>query len=361
MKVFGSVRRASGIALGAALLASCSANGSTPSLDGSSAAPQSAHGRSFQDLNRLFAMSNARHQGLPAMQHPLTHSWMHKAPPGTTGILWATNLEYATVDLIAYPSGELRGQVSGFSYPYGDCSDKHGNVYVADFSLEKGFAISPSGSVIASWSTGGETIGCSVNKAGDVAFTNFYPGGVVVFPAGGGSGTTYAGPGYDWPAGYDVNGSLYVECNYLAPCSSPSLYELHNGWTKLNFNQSINFPAAVQNYGKVLGVADQDYGFADTTGIWLTKVSAGNASASKAINMQGNGCSTYMDDSSSWAEIGKKPNGIGPKKIKGLAAANLWCFPSPINLYNKNGGDPIGAFTPVYDQYDYGVTFTSTK
>lgn len=356
MKMFSIARYAFGVAASVALLTGCSASGSTPSLGSSSTAPQTVGHHSIQELNRLFTMTNVMHKGIP-VQHPLTHSWMHKAPPGTTGTLWATDMEYATVDIIAYPSGTLMGQVAGFSYPYGDCSDKYGNVYIADFDLEAGYEMTSSGVVIASWATGGNTIGCSVSKTGDVAFTNFYPGGVVVFPANSGSGTTYSGPGYDWPAGYDRNGNLYVECAYVSPCSSPSLFE-GPMWTKLNFNKTIGFAAAVQNMGKLIGVADQEPSSQYAFGIYLTSVSAGTATSNKSIIMTDSGCSTYMDDSSSWGSINKKPDGVISKNVNQIAAANLFCLPSPINIYGKNGGTPIGDFLYLSYQYDYGVTFT---
>jgi hypothetical protein len=358
MKVFSLARYAAGIALGVALLAGCSANGTTPSVGGQSVAPMGAHGgHSIQDLNKMFAMTNAKHMA-PGVQHPLAKSWHIKPPPGTSGTTWNSDIDYASVDEIAYPSGTLVGQVAGFSYPYGLCSDTSGNVYVADFSFEELFEIS-GGSVVNSWSTGGESIGCSVANNGDVSVTNFYPGGVKIV-AGPDAGASYPGPGYDWPAGFDKSGNLYVECNYQSPCSSPGLYKLVSGsWQHENFNQAINFPAAVQQYGKkYMGVADQAYP-GNLTGIWLTKFSGSTASASKAVVMGSTGCSTYMDDSSSWGEVGKKPNGLGPKKVKGLVAPNLWCFPSPVNTYGKKGGTPTNQWVVLSSQYDYGTTFTS--
>ncbi|HMF28826.1 MAG TPA: hypothetical protein VKE42_08645, partial [Candidatus Cybelea sp.] len=170
-------------------------------------------------MNKRFAMSNVAGKGVPATRHPLAKSWHIKPPPGTSGTLWATDLEYGSVDEVAYPSGTLVGQVTGFSYPYGDCSDSSGNVYVSDFSNEALYEIS-GGSVVNSWSSGGEAIGCAVSNQGDVSVTNFYPGGVKIV-AGPHAGSSYSGPGYDWPAGFDSNNNLYVECNYISPCSSP--------------------------------------------------------------------------------------------------------------------------------------------
>lgn len=370
MKVFSLARYAFGIAAGVALLAGCSANGSTPSLGGSSAsgvAPMANHGKvDFATFQKLTAMTNAMHKGVPPVQHALTHSWMKKPPHGATGTLWATDVEYGTVDAISYPSGTLIGQVSGFSFPQGDCSDNNGNVYVGDAGTGYGYEIS-GGTVVNSWFTDGYTIGCSVSLSGDVAFTNFYSyfspytGGVWVFPGGGASGNFYAGPGDDWPAGYDKHGALYVECNYVAPCSSPHLAVLNGStWQFMNFDGTITFPGAVQGLAPDIGVADQEPGGQFYTGVYFTNINGTGAHVTKSYIMQGGSTcsSSYMDDSTSWANISKKPNGVQKKKMKNAAAANLWCFPSPINLYGKKAGAPIGSFQPVTSQYDYGVTMT---
>jgi hypothetical protein len=363
MNVLKFARCAVGILAGLALLTGCNAQVGTPSLGSGAAGPQGTNGvRSFQDLNRLFAMSNAAHRGLPATQHPLAHSWMHKPPKGFLGTVWATDLDYASVDVIAYPSGTLIGQIAGFSYPYGDCSDKNGNVYVADFSLDEGFEIQAGTTkVINSWPTGGEAIGCSVSNSGDVSFTNFYPGGVVDFPGGGPSGITYSGPGYDWPAGYDPHGNLFVLCNYASPCSSPHLAELPAGsgsWNLLNLNEPIVFPGAAQWMDKYLGVADQNVNNSNMTGIDLVRVSGSNATVVKTITLGGGSCSPYMDDSSSWGSVSKKPDGIVTKKIRYIIGPNLWCLPSTINVYKAKGGQPINTIVVEPYQLDYGVTFT---
>lgn len=341
-----------------ALFAGCGANQTTLSSGSYSLTPMSVYQHhTIQDLNRMVAMANALHKGIPARQHPLTHSWTHKPPKGTKGTLWATDDEYASVDMIAYPSGTLIGQVAGFSLPYSDCSDKNGNVYVTDLFLDEGFEIAAgTTSIINSWPTGGEAIGCSVSNGGDVSFTNFSPGGVMVFPGGGQSGTNYPGPGFDWPAGYDPHGNLYVECSDESPCSSPQLYELPAGgssWTHVNLDTTISFPGPVQNMGKYLGVADQKV--RTTAGIYLVEVSGSDATVAKTIVLTGQRCS-YVDFSTSWASINKKPNGVTTKDVKDVAIVNLDCFPNPIDLYEAKNGEWLRS---IGQQYGYaGVTFT---
>ena len=338
MGTFALGRHVVSIVAGLALLAGCSSNGTTPSVSGGSVTPMSGNG------------------GHDMQQHVVAHSWMHKPPNGTSGTIWATDLEYASVDVIAYPSGTLIGQVSGFSYPYGDCSDKSGNVYVADFNDEEGFEIQAGTTkVINSWPTGGETIGCSVSDGGDVSFSNFYPGGVIVFPGGGHTGIGYAGPGYDWPAGYDPHGNLFVMCNYVAPCSSPHLAELPAGsssWVLLNLNEAIYFPSGVQWMDKYLGIGASD-------GIELVAISGSNATVVKTITLHGGSCGSSSDLGRSWADILKQPNGVVNKKIKDIAVSNVACFPSSIDMYKAKNGKFIRSIGHA-EQYqdDYGVTFT---
>lgn len=356
-----------------AISAGCSANGSTPSTaSSSSAAWIPNHGKvGFATFDQLTAMTNVMHKGVPSEQHPLTHSWMRKPPKGTTGTIWATDVEYGTVDMIAYPSGTLMGQVSGFSFPQSDCSDSSGNVYVGDAGTGYGYEIQAgTTNVINSWFTDGYTMGCSVSRSGDVSFTDFYTyfspygGGVWVFPGGGATGTFYAGPGGDdWAAGYDPSGNLYVACDYGAPCSTPRIAELPAGgntWIFLNFNGRLTFPGAIQNMGKYLGITDQEYGGQFYSAIGLAKVSGSDVTVVKVILLEGGSTcsSSYEDLSGSWGSVSKKPDGVVTKRVTRVIGSNLWCFPSPLNVWKAKGGDPVAYFDPVSSEYDYGVTFT---
>jgi len=256
-------------------------------------------------------------------------------------------VEYAAVDVISYPGGTLIGQVAGFSGPWGLCSDKNGNVYVADFYGEKGYEIQAgTTNVINSWSTGGNTIGCSVSDSGDIAFTNFSPGGAVVFARGGPTGTTYPGPGRDWPAGYDKKGRLFVECNDGSPCSTPHLAELSGGkWTLLNLDTTITFPGAVQLMGAVLGVSDQEPNGMFGAAIYNTKVDGDNAHDVRTVNYNGSSDCSSPALGASWGSISKKPDGL--QSVKGAIrdiAASAGCG---IGIWDAaKGGDPLTALQP---------------
>jgi len=366
MKISSLARYAFGIAAGAALLAGCSAAGTQSSLAGAPPAPMAAGGHhlSAQVLRHL-AMTRASHQTPPAARNVHIKSWMKHVPAGTP-LLYVSDDGYYpnVVDVFNYTTGAMVGQASmpnTAANLYNSCSDKHGNVYVVDFAYGYAYEIQhATTTVINQWYTNGEPIGCSVNKNGDLAVTNFYDfgspsgtGGVIVFPGGGPSGTDYPGPGYLWPAGYDKTGNtLVAEGNYAGSCTSPCLAKLTGGtWSLLSYNQTIYFPASVELMGKTWGVGDQEGGGVFDTDIYATKISGSSATAVHTETLTDT-CSSYYDDSVGWANVSKKPNGVQHKKVKGEAAANLWC--GDIDEWSNAGGNPTGHITGA--AFAYGAT-----
>jgi hypothetical protein len=357
----------------AAILAGCSAGGSqmtgAPSDGFSSRAAQLGGA----DIRHALALTNPA-GFLPVQRVDRQKSWIdpqwrsalrnaHKK----TKLLWVADLGYAAVEAYNYKTGALIGEVTGFSYPYGLCSDTNGNVYVSDFSLEEGFEIQArTFKIINSWPTGGEAIGCSVSNRGDVAFTNFYPGGVVIFPGGGPTGRTYSGPGYDWPAGYDPSGNLFVECNYVSPCSNPSLAELPAGgssWIFLNVSPGLKFPTAVQWDGKylVLALADQVCSGGNNTCLDQVTVSGSTVTLVNTVRLTAgsSGCSGYVGLSGSLGFNARDPNGILKREATALASPNLWCFPSPVLIWPyPAGGAPKRVLQLMPNSSGYGATIT---
>jgi hypothetical protein len=367
MKISSLARYAFGIAAGAALLAGCSAAGTQSSLAGAppaSAMAAGGHHLSPQILKHL-SMTRADHQTPPAARNVRIKSWM-KQVPAAHPLLYVSDDGYYpnVVDVFDYTTGSMVGQASmpnTAANLYGQCSDKHGNVYVVDFAYGYAYEIQHrTTTVINQWYTNGEPIGCSVNGAGDVAISNFYDfgspsgtGGVVVFPGGGPSGTDYPAPGYIWAAGYDKTGTeLVAECNYAGSCTSPGIAKLVGGtWTQLSYNQTIYFPNSVELMGKKFGAGDQEGGGVFNTDIYATTVSGSSASASSTTTLTDSACG--YNDSVGWANVSRKPNGVQHKKVKGVVGANLfcgdidkWAFPA--------GGNPTGNITGA--AFPYGVT-----
>jgi hypothetical protein len=363
MKTWSFARYAS-IALGIGLLAGCSAAGTQSSVGGGSVVPSASHVKG--DVSHIFALTNAHH-AIPEHKGSIAHSWMKHVPAGSQ-LLYESNIEYGTVDVYDYSTGSMVGQVAGFEYPYGECSDKKGDVFVTDFDTGTTSEIAAGTTTVTqTFTTGGYEIGCSVSKKGDLAVTMFYGdpnqssgyGGVTVFKkANPSNGTDYPGPAYDWPAGYDKKGNLIVECNYASPCSSASVYYLKKAkgsWKPLTLKgATIGFSSSVENMGKVIGVGDQEPGGAYAFGIYSSKLSGTTLNVTNTTVNTGGSCSSYTDVVQ-WANLTSKPNGLQYKQTPSATiGANIDCFPSPIDTWAFPAGGPPSSeiMTSGYDYYE---------
>lgn len=252
-------------------------------------------------------------------------------------VLYASDEGSGVVDVYNWQDDQeaLIGQVPGFQYPYGECSDKHGNVYVADYkaSTISEIAYGTTDVVRVISDSAGAPIGCSVNpKTGDLAVTNFYDfngsGGVLIYKNASGTPTQYSGPYYNWPAGYDPNGNLFVLGEAGNCTASVCLEELPNGGTQFyNVTMSgftVNFPAAVQWDGKYLGVGDQEYDGEYVTGIYQVSVSGSDATAVASTGMSGTCYGTY-NDMVQWAFDSKKSNDVLKKPAIQVVGGDLFC------------------------------------
>jgi hypothetical protein len=292
--------------------------------------------------------------GVPAVRHRLVHSWMKRLPPKTM-LLYASDASYNAVDVYEYPSGTLAGQATGFLAPAGVCSDKSGNVYVADMGDGMAWEIAAGSTEVTNeWNVGGGLIGCSVDRRGDLAVTAYAtgsgydePGGVTVFPHGGRHGTTYKGPGFDYPAGYDRKGNLFVECGKKSPCDAPTVYELKKGgkkWRALTLKgATIGWPGPIELMGKVLGIGDQDplgRGGIANIGIYSARLSGTTLTVS-ATTVNTDDCNPNgYAVAYNWANVSASPNGLQYKgKVTATVAPNDDCLnPVPVDTWAFPGG-----------------------
>jgi hypothetical protein len=113
------------------------------------------------------------------------------------------------------------GKITGFVNPEGECSDRNGNIYIADEGAENVYKYSRQGSLISVYndSAYGLPWSCAVDPStGNVAVTNvFSPGGgmgnVAIFSSPSSTPTILQNPGqfvYTF-AGYDPSGNLWVD------------------------------------------------------------------------------------------------------------------------------------------------------
>lgn len=173
-----------------------------------------------------------------------------------------------SVFVYTYPQLKLTQTLKGFEQPLGECVDKSGNVWVANFGAQELDKYAHGGTKrIATLKMDAyhTPYGCAVDLAtGDLAVTTWRggngPGYVSVFKGAKGKPTTYSDTKfvYALSLGYDNKSDLFV-----AGVGSGSAFqyaELAKGkktLTPVKIKQSIGYPGDVQFDGKYVTVGDE--------------------------------------------------------------------------------------------------------
>jgi hypothetical protein len=266
VKISSSTRYAVGPMAGA-LLVACSSGASR--FAPSTAMPQSAVGlgTNVPQLGRI--------PGLPhwivaatAAHADRGRSWM--APDAKTNdLLYVSSNINGDVYVYSYPHGSLKGTLTGFSSPAGECVDKSGHIFITSGSGILEYAHGGT-TPIATLKDAGSAQGCSVDpKTGDLAVTNYSTpssaqGNVAIYKNAKGSPTylTDSKIYYEGFCGYDNAGNLFVDGR---PRNSGELKlsEIPSGRTSfksINLNQTITGAGGVQWDGKHLALGNDTEG-----------------------------------------------------------------------------------------------------
>ena len=181
-------------------------------------------------------------------------SWISPDVQRAPRLLFVSDTATDDVDIFTIPDMTLKGTITGFNQPQGECSDKHGNVYVADTQATQVEEYSRAGTLLNTYpDTSGYPVGCAVNPLnGDLAVANVSGfsgrGQVLIFTnplARPTSLINRAQVSYFF-LGYDIHGDLWVDGrdklkNYILSACGRSLCHT----VKLSGGK-IYFPGAVQ-------------------------------------------------------------------------------------------------------------------
>ncbi len=326
MEISRLARHALGTFVAAAVFAGCG-DGSGPRF----AAPLSASG----------ALANG--DALTTGRSDRSRSWMAPDAKKHDLLYVSDSFPYGSNDVYvySYPKGELKGKLTGFNEPSGQCVDKAGNVFIANFGTSQILEYAHGGTSPIRTLTDSSyyPLGCSVDPTtGSLAVTNrlsmsFTAGDVAIYTNASGTPTSYTAPNFYYYefCGYDNHGNLYIDGTTKG--SALEYAELTSGgssFSALNLNQSIGFPGGVQWDGAHLAIGDQSaaviYQFA-ISGSAGTKVGSTPLTGSKDVVQF-------------WIQ-GKRV--IGPDA--GLADVAFYKYPaggSPIKTISGLG-EPVGA------------------
>jgi hypothetical protein len=285
---------------------------------------------------------------LPARHLNLARSWM--APDANKQwLLYVSDGASGTIDVYNYRAkhGKLVGQITGLSFPYGQCVDRAGDVYVVDNETSTIYEYAHGGTTPIATATDdyGKPDGCAVDPtSGSVAVSNFSgassstAGGVDLFRGGlSGSQTYYTSAQMYriFPGAYDPSGNFFAQgTNYSGVSNFAEMPSGKKKFTMLT-GLTIAFPGSVQWDGYYLAATDQDYQFAYTTMIYRVTVSGSQATVVRSSHLTDN-CYPghgYM------VAIQPFVTGISRQKNT-VVAGNLNC-PSRENFFDyATGGGP---------------------
>jgi len=210
----------------------------------------------------------------PAAHPDREPSWMDRDAASRASLLYVTDAADGDVYVLSLPTGKLVGKLTGFNQPLGDCTDKQGDVFIADSqgANVREFKHGAKQPFNVLNDSGYYPLGCSVDPTtGNVAVTNIIgnanglpPGNVAVYRKAKGSPKYYSDPsifqyGY---CSYDGHGNLYID-GIMPPTDFPQVAELPKGSKKfenITLDQNLggyNISALLWD-GKYLAVASQD-------------------------------------------------------------------------------------------------------
>jgi DNA-binding beta-propeller fold protein YncE len=187
-------------------------------------------------------------------------------------LLYVTDANNGTVSVFSYPQGALEGTLTGFEEPYGECTNKAGDIWIVDDETATITEYAHGGtSPIATLSdTGDYPAGCSVDPStGNLAVTNYEgPGGgqgsVSIFKKAKGKPVVYTDSSISraWFCSYDNGGNLFVDGDKNGT-SGFQLAELPSGsgtFTNISIDQNITVAGGVAWNGKYVAVAEENEG-----------------------------------------------------------------------------------------------------
>jgi hypothetical protein len=285
--------------VGAAMLAAC--GGSQAPIGTPGAMPQSSAIAARADRGRSWMAPNAKKKHL-----------LYISDEGTNDVY-----------VYSYPNGTLRGTLTGFTAPRGECVDKAGDVFITNFYSHNILEYAHGGtSPIATLSDPGYTpIDCAVDPTtGNLAVTNFEStgssrGDVAIYKHAKGTPKAYEDTDifYLLSCSYDNAGDLFADGTTSGGVFA--FAELPSGDSslkKITLNQGIGYPGGVQWDGKYVVVGDT---FANV--IYQFTIHARKGTEAGSTSLTG-GSSIYQF----WIQ---KPNVIGPND--GYSNVKFWDYP----------------------------------
>ncbi|MFY9666233.1 MAG: hypothetical protein WAL67_00700 [Candidatus Cybelea sp.] len=288
----------------------------------------------------------------PSDSQPASHgqiairgSWMTPQAKKQS-LIYVSSVLTNDVYVYSYSAQKLVGTLTGFTTPYGLCSDKSGNVWVANDGASQMVEYAHGGtSSIATLGDPSEyPEGCAVDPAtGNLAVANFSSnsggGNVVIYAGARGSPQAYSDPSivnYRF-CGYDAKGDLFVDgVNGSSAFVLAELPKGGNTFKNIAISQSIEWPGAVQWDGKDVAIGDTD-----TVTVYRVNPTSGKVLGSTKLDGANYVDQFWINGSVSTRKKAKKTRMLAPSQDGGTLA--LYKYPAGGSaLWSISVQEPFG-------------------
>jgi hypothetical protein len=283
-------------------------------------------------------------------------SWMSPLASRKSKLLYVSAFNASSVTVYDYISGKQVGMLTGFSSPSGQCVDAKGDVYIANFDDGVVDEYAHGGkNPIKTFTTSGDAFGCSVDKADDLAVTDFLgasysAGSVTIFPSGSSEGVVYSNPAncyYIWNAGYDDNGNLVMVAENQASEAVTFCVVLKGSKSLTTLTASgftIYSPDSTMWDGKYIALGDQQIGGGLQSGM-IEATLSGSTLTSHGQVVLSDSCDVDYTHVIQPFIVGRKNTPINDKQGKVVAGANEFCSADFRLWHYPAGGTPFKSFT----------------
>jgi hypothetical protein len=275
----------------------------------------------------------------PKVQSDHHKSWVSPDVKRAPRLLFVSDDDLNDVLIFTMPAMQLKGTITGFSEPQGMCSDKQGNVWVANTGTQQGLKYSRTGQLIGSVSDPlGYPVGCAVNPTnGDLALTDIFGvsrnGGVEIYAGATGTPTYYSNPSqieFFFPA-YDGSGNLYADGFGYSGFSLSVLPSGSGTMSTVSYSGgTIYFPGGL-NWDRVNGnlvVGDQECNGLGASCQYQMSISGTTGTITGSTPLSDYGGSPCDVDQGTLAPFSKYFAGPCISEGSNLSAAARWAYPA---------------------------------
>jgi hypothetical protein len=286
--------------------------------------------------------------GLASPRPDLGASWLsvHAAKKGP--LLYISDFYNFDVYIYSVPSLKMVGKLTGFFEPEGECSDAHGNVWIADTGYQQMLEFKPGDKTAIGKLVDplGYPVACAIDAVtGNLAVANIFgvsgSGGILIYKNATGTPTFYANPNqfYYYFDGYDAKGNLYA-----SGMTSKKVYTLSSlrlgkkTMSSLSIHGgTLYFPGTVLWTGSTLVLGDQQCSGGSSSCLYQASVSGTTVSLTKRIPLTGS-CDVAQVALQSKQLFGGNYEYCTHVKS---STVNRWAYPK--------GGKPLQSVTGDYD------------